>query len=118
MKDDLISRSALDLELQSLVKECNRNCESDKSSGAFEALHRLRLAPAVDAETVMKSLPYVKEALEMAKQSLVPVVQCIDCRYLKTCNRTIELIPRQAQIGYLRCVVHSCEYGERRADDA
>lgn len=103
MSNDLISRSALLKEMRVSGRAAYMVVED---------------APAVDAEEVFKSLPYVKEALEMAKQTVVPVVRCADCRYLKTCNRTIELIPRQAQIGYLRCVVHSCEYGERRSDDA
>ena len=60
----------------------------------------------------------VKDIEKAPSVDAVEVVRCADCRYLKTCNRTIELIPSQAQIGYLRCVVHSCEYGERRADDA
>lgn len=54
MENDLISRSAVDMDLQNLIREYNRNCESDKSSGAFEALYRLRLAPTVDAVPVEK----------------------------------------------------------------
>lgn len=52
-KKEYIERGAFDRELQNLVRECNKNCESDKSSGAFEALHRLRLAPAADVVEVV-----------------------------------------------------------------
>lgn len=87
--DDLISRSALLAE----IKRIGGQPFSDwDTMGVLALAERI---PAVDA---------------------VAVVRCIDCRYSKTCNRTIKLIPRQAQIGYLRCVVHSCEYGERRGD--
>lgn len=92
MKGDLISRSALTERIVDLlVFEWGYEGIEESVRQIFSEI------PAVDA---------------------VEVVQCIDCRYLKTCNRTIELIPRQEQIGYLRCVVHSCEYGERRGDDA
>lgn len=57
---EYIEREAFGLELQNLVREYNKNCESDKSSGAFEALYRLRLAPAAD---------------------VVEVVRCKDCKY-------------------------------------
>lgn len=92
MKDDLISRSAL-IEALELAK-------------TYQPVNPVALDLTI---SVMKAAPAV---------DAVEVVRCIDCRYLKTCNRTIELIPRQAQIGYLRCVVHSCEYGEWRDDDA
>lgn len=96
MKDDLISRSAL--------------LEQVRFSLPIDSERRRVIADCVDiTRRLITEAPSV---------DAVEVVQCIDCRYLKTCNRTIELIPRQAQIGYLRCVVHSCEYGERRADDA
>jgi hypothetical protein len=52
-KKEYIERGALDTELQNLVREYNRNCESDKSSGAFEALYRLRLFPAADVVEVV-----------------------------------------------------------------
>lgn len=112
MKDDLIPRSAL-IEALELAK----TYQPVNPVALDLTISVIKAAPAVDAEEVFKHLHWVKEALEMAKQSLAPVVRCIDCRYSKTCNRTIELIPRQAQIGYLRCVVHSCEYGERRAEE-
>ena len=68
MKDDLISRSALieALELAKTYQPVNP-VALDLTISVTKA------APAVDAETVIKSLPYVKEALEMAKQNLAPV---------------------------------------------
>lgn len=113
--DDLISRSAL-LERLDKVAMPDDLYSLGIQRGVEHAKEVIAEAPAVDAETVCKQMGLVKEALEMEKADLVPVVRCKDCRFLNTCNRTIELIPRQAQIGYLRCVVHSCEYGERRSD--
>lgn len=62
MAKEYIEREAFDRELQNLVREYNKNCESDKSSGAFEALYRLRLFPSVD---------------------VVEVVRCKDCKHVK-----------------------------------
>ena len=62
MNNDLISRSAL------LEK-----AEYTDNYRLIVPVDCIEKAPAVDAETVIKSLPYVKEALEMAKQSLAPV---------------------------------------------
>ena len=97
MQNDLISRSALDVDLQNLVKEYNRNCESDKSAGAFEALYHLRLAPAVDS---------------------VEVVRCKECKHCICLSRRYR--------GDIACSkLHTdniypdfyCGCGERRADD-
>lgn len=63
-------------------------------------------------------LELMQEAFDMAKSTMAPVVRCENCKYKDTCNRTLELIPRQAQVGYLRAVVHFCEYGERRDGNA
>ena len=63
MGKEYIEREAFDMGLQNLVREYNKNCESDKSSGAFEALYRLRLFPAAD---------------------VVEVVRCKDCKHAKT----------------------------------
>ena len=64
MNDDLISRSRL---LRDPYFREDR----------YPVSHHLRMAimeqPAVDLEKVFKSLPYVKEALEMAKQTVAPV---------------------------------------------
>lgn len=95
MQNDLISRSALDVDLQNLVREYNRNCESDKSAGAFEALYHLRLAPAIDA---------------------VPVVYCRECRRwrvgLDRTNTWCALLN-----GMETVEPDYCSFGKRRADD-
>ena len=93
---EYIEREALDRELQSLVKEYNRKCESDKSSGAFEALYRLRLFPTAD---------------------VVEVVRCKDCKHAKM---HIDIIGDP----HLFCALAAnivemefddyCSYGERR----
>jgi hypothetical protein len=46
----------------------------------------------------------------------VKVVRCTECKFQDTCKRVIEIMPRQAQMGYLRGNLHYCEYGERRVD--
>jgi hypothetical protein len=68
MKDDLISRSALTERIVDLlVFEWGYEGIEESVRQIFSEI------PAVDEETVIKSLPYVKEALEMAKQNLAPV---------------------------------------------
>ena len=57
MNDDLISRSAL----------------LERAEGGTVCWFDIKHAPAVDPEEVFKRLPYVKEALEMAKQTVAPV---------------------------------------------
>ena len=100
---DLISRSALDVDLQNLVREYNRNCESDKSAGAFKALYHLRLAPAVDA---------------------VEVVRCKECKHWDVDPDTYgnAFGPEGCCFGIAdgsTLTKHDdfCSWGERRADD-
>lgn len=94
-KKEYIERSAFDRDLQNLVKEYNRNCESDKSSGAFEALYRLRLAPAAD---------------------VVEVVRCKDCEHY-FCDTPY---CKKHKVGYcafdeiVKDKNHFCSYGERK----
>ena len=71
--NDLISRSALLEELQNGTIITDDLYGMGIIAGNDHAIKKIKEAPAVDAETVIKSLPYVKEALEMAKQSLAPV---------------------------------------------
>lgn len=72
MNNDLISRSALLERLKPPQEDDERSAVL--MSDVRRIIHDFVMsAPAVDAETVIKSLPYVKEALEMAKQSLAPV---------------------------------------------
>ena len=74
MNNDLISRSALK-EWLTRPTGFRANCEDCTEIDCLDCIigEAIDNAPAVDAETVIKSLPYVKEALEMAKQSLAPV---------------------------------------------
>lgn len=65
-----------------------------------------------DAIEIMTDVQYAPTA------DVVEVVRCEECRFSETCSRTIELIPRQVQNGQLRAVVHYCEYGERRDNNA
>lgn len=67
----------------------------DEMSDIDGAYHAIEKVPAVDT---------------------VGVVWCADCAYQETCKRTIEIFPRQDGKGFLHAIVHSCEYGERRAD--
>lgn len=77
--------------------------------------------PDADAETVFEQIGLVKEAFDMAKSSLVPVVRCKDCIF-----REEPHIYGISIIGELRCRVLGvpmnlddfCSYGERRSDDA
>ena len=68
--DDLISRSALLEKATGVVTYDEGGWDCNVRAVLVDDVLK---APAVDAETVIKSLPYVKEALEMAKQSLAPV---------------------------------------------
>lgn len=80
--DDLISRSALK-EWLTRPTGFRANCEDCTEIDCLDCIigEAIDNAPAVDAETVIKSLPYVKEALEMAKQTIAPVIRCKDCYY-------------------------------------
>lgn len=78
MNNDLISRSAL---LDALKTEEWAAILGNSIVRYLKAQTLIEKIPAVDAETVIKSLPYVKAVLEMAKQSLTPVVRCKDCKH-------------------------------------
>ncbi len=96
MQNDLISRNTLDIELQNLVKEYNRNCESDKSSGAFEALYRLRLSPTVDA---------------------VEVVRCKDCKLTSRTKNQPKILYWCNKFGNVMRPDDYCSFGERKEGD-
>lgn len=110
MKDELISRSALTERIVDLlVFEWGYEGIEESVRQIFSEI------PAVDAETVIKSLPYVKEALEMAKQSLKPVVRCKDCKHMNMTGhfrwcKAWERIQTMGDEGF-------CNFGERRADN-
>ena len=113
MKDDLISRSALLEKAIGVVVYDEGGWDCNERAVTVEDIEN---ADAVDAETVIKSLPYVKEALEMAKQSLAPVVRCKDCEYLivgfhghRWCMAWERVLP-MGDDGF-------CNFGERRDDD-
>ena len=114
MKDDLISRSAL---LEALKTEEWAAILGNSFVRYMKAKTLIEKIPAVDAETVIKSLPYVKEALEMAKQTVEPVIRCKDCKYYRTHGQ----IHGMCYYGTgMRHMYNDgfCSYGERRADDA
>lgn len=111
MNGDLISRSAL------LEQECFMDDDNGFRCSVVLSTD-VRRAPAVDAETFCGQMGLVKEAFEMAKSSLVPVVRCKDCKWLYngldmyccTKHTGLALIPPDGS-GF-------CSYGERRVDDA
>lgn len=70
--------------------------------------------PIVDVETAFPQLGLVKEAFDMAKADLVPVVRCKDCMHRyempdgwSLCNRKMAGMIRDSDF---------CSYGERRVD--
>lgn len=121
VNDDLISRSAL---LEAFGEEPyvwdGHDREQVQERNDWEYYTSItEAAPAVDAETVIKSLPYVKEALEMAKQSLAPVVRCKDCKHFCPYEGEEHKGDCDELVGLESCVYEDdfCSYGERRADD-
>lgn len=100
--NDLISRSAL------LEQECFMDDDNGFRCSVVLSTD-VRRAPAVDAEKVCEQMGLVKEALEMAKADLVPVVRCRDCVHYEFgfCVRSI--LYSKGPNGY-------CENGERRSD--
>lgn len=108
MNDDLISRSRL---LRDPYFREDR----------YPVSHHLRMAimeqPAVDLEKVFKSLPYVKEALEMAKQTVAPVVRCKDCRHRDPEDRRCDHY-MSGNTPFARNDNDFCSYGESRVNSA
>lgn len=96
--NDLISRKAL---LESLKEQHDyimQDPEVSKNMKWCEAVcfHRTvetaEAAPAVDAEMVFEAAGLVKEAFEMAKSSLVPVVRCKDCNWFNSVGCAIYIV--------------------------
>lgn len=84
-------------------------------------MDRIAFCIMEDPETKIERVTGVvrtKDILAIPAADVVEVVRCEECRFSETCSRTIELIPRQVQNGQLRAVVHYCEYGERRDNNA
>lgn len=112
--NDLISRSALKENISSYVGVWDDDGEF--MVGMATVLRGIDSAPAVDAEEAFKHLHWVKEALEMAKQTVAPVIRCKDCKHM---NRTGSL--RWCNWWARNQTMRDegfCNFGERRADDA
>ena len=110
--NDLISRSALLKELKEQHDYIMQDQEIGKTMKWCEAVcfHRtveaVENAPAVDAETVIKGLPYVKEALEMAKQSLAPVRHG---RWERYCDDKFMGYGADGKIKYRKVYTYECD---------
>lgn len=117
MNNDLISRSAL---LEKSFSTAPATMINPYGGESVVRVEDIENAPAVDAETVLKEVGLVKEAFEMAKADLVPVVRCKDCKY----NRpevdayTHEVVGSWCSLLDLGSVEenHFCSYGKRRTD--
>lgn len=104
MKNDVVFRSEV---LKAIEDEL---WLSDSAKAAFRNI--LVHVPAVDAETLFQQMGLVKEAFDMAKADLVPVVRCKDCMHRyempdgwSLCNRKMAGMIRDSDF---------CSYGERR----
>lgn len=88
---------------------------SDSAKAAFRNI--LVHVPAVDAETAFPQLGLVKEAFDMAKADLVPVVRCRYCVNWKkaTVKDGFLICPKSGMKIMARTY---CSYGKRRADNA
>lgn len=115
MNDDLISRSAL---LDALKTEEWAAILGNSLVRYLKAKTLIEKIPAVDAEEVFKHLHWVKEALEMAKQTVAPVVRCRDCVNWKKATVSKEGFLICPQSGMKIMARNYCSYGERAADDA
>ena len=111
--DDLISRSAL---LETL-KEYHDYIMQDPAVCFRRTVDALETAPAVDAETVFQQMGLVKEAFDMAKSSLVPVVRCEDCKHYRTHGDIHGLCYYGTGMRFMYNDGF-CSYGERRGDNA
>lgn len=80
--DDLISRSALK-EWLTRPTGFRANCEDCTDIDCLDCIigEAIDNEPAVDAETVFEAVGLVKEAFEMAKADLAPVVRCENCTH-------------------------------------
>ena len=114
MNDDLISRSAV---LDALKTEEGAAILGHSHVRYLKAKALFEKIPAVDAEEVFKHLHWVKEALEMAKQTVAPVVRCRDCvnwEKAKVNSKGFLICPAS---GMEIMATDFCSYGERNADD-
>ena len=122
MKDDLISRSALIAEIKRIGGQPFSEWDT---MGVLALAERI---PAVNAQTYLEQLELVKEAFDMAKSSLMPVVRCKDCKQSRERNEYEKnyLVEGVRVCTHPECSSdcwfatwddHWCSYGERRADD-
>ena len=109
MKDGVVFRS----EVKKAIEE--ELWLSDSTKAAFRNI--LSHVPAADAETVFQQLGLVKEAFDMAKADLVPVVRCRYCVNWKkaTVKDGFLICPKSGMKIMARTY---CSYGKRRADNA
>lgn len=115
MNNDLISRSAL---VKQMCKRCAEDpyievCNLEDSSCI--TVDMVLNAPAVDAEKVLEYVGLTKEAFEMAKADLVPVVRCRDCQYA-TWAIWAQRYNCEKVRGLLTADNHFCAWGKRRED--
>lgn len=96
MTDDLISRSALRVEMEAYVLPILANNLMGATDAYYRTLHLLDEAPAVDA---------------------VEVVRCKDCKHCSQNTPDGLHWCEENEIGALMDD-DFCSYGERRADDA
>ena len=98
MDGDLISRSAL---IARIIKDRDEVVTDNHHAIGLHNGLNLAHAMAVNATAV----------------DAVRVVQCHECVYNSTCNRIVEIMPRQEGYGSVCGYLHYCEYGVRRVDD-
>lgn len=116
MKNDVVFRSEV---LKAIEDEL---WLSDSAKAAFRNI--LVHVPAVDAETVFKQVGLVKEAFDMAKADLMPVVRCEDCNAWKT-NTAMDFLRDGVHVRCCLCSIYDrlmydddfCSKGKRRADE-
>jgi hypothetical protein len=114
MNNDLISRSALLEKATNVTKYDEGGWDMDLRAVPVEDIEN---AQAVDAEKVFEAVGLVKEAFEMAKADLVPVVRCRYCVNWKkaTVKDGFLICPKSGMKIMARTY---CSYGDRRADNA
>lgn len=95
---------------------------SDSAKAAFRNI--LNRVPAADAETLFQQMGLVKEAFDMAKADLVPVVRCKDCVSWKT-ETAMSFLRDGVHVRCCACGVYGrlmygddfCSKGKRRDDE-
>lgn len=115
MKDDVVFRS----EVQKAIEE--ELWLSDSTKAAFRNI--LSHVPTADTETVFAQLGLVKEALDMAKADLMPVVRCESCEAWNV-KAAMSFLRDGVHVRCCPCSVYGrlmygddfCSKGKRRAD--